>query len=80
MFQAIITTSVVPDFERPWKEPAMVMKLLDAGSHHVICPMTEGWPTFARRTHGGSAWQAIAVSNGGRLRSAGEDTSHGLHP
>lgn len=39
MLQAISTTSVVPLTRVPWNDPAMLMKMLDAGSYGVICPM-----------------------------------------
>ncbi|GIX48602.1 MAG: 2,4-dihydroxyhept-2-ene-1,7-dioic acid aldolase [Candidatus Tectimicrobiota bacterium] len=39
MLQAIATTPVVPLVRVPWNEPALIMKLLDAGAYGVICPM-----------------------------------------
>ena len=39
MLQAISTTDVVPMVRVPWLDPGIVMKLLDAGSYGVICPM-----------------------------------------
>jgi 4-hydroxy-2-oxoheptanedioate aldolase len=39
MLQAISTTAVVPLVRAPWNEPAMIMRLLDAGAYGVICPM-----------------------------------------
>ena len=39
MFQAISTTDVVPLARVPWLEPAIIMKLLDAGAYGIICPM-----------------------------------------
>lgn len=39
MLQAISTTSVIPLTRVPWRDPAWVMKILDAGSYGVICPM-----------------------------------------
>ena len=39
MLQAISTTSVVPLTRVPWNDPARLMKILDAGSYGVICPM-----------------------------------------
>ncbi len=39
MLQAISTTSVIPLTRVPWSDPARVMKILDAGSYGVICPM-----------------------------------------
>lgn len=39
MLQAISTTAVVPMVRVPWLDPGIVMKMLDAGSYGVICPM-----------------------------------------
>lgn len=39
MLQAISTTSVIPMARVPWNDPALVMKILDAGVYGVICPM-----------------------------------------
>jgi 4-hydroxy-2-oxoheptanedioate aldolase len=39
MLQAISTTSAVPLARLAWNEPAMIMKVLDAGAYGLICPM-----------------------------------------
>lgn len=39
MLQAISTTPVMPLTRVPWNDPAWLMKILDAGSYGVICPM-----------------------------------------
>ena len=39
MLQAISTTDVVPLARAPWNEPAIIMRLLDAGAYGLICPM-----------------------------------------
>lgn len=39
MMQAISTTETVPLVRVPWNEPGTIMRLLDAGSYGVICPM-----------------------------------------
>ena len=39
MLQAISTTSVIPLTRVPWNDPGRIMKILDAGSYGVICPM-----------------------------------------
>ena len=39
MLQAISTTGVIPLARVPWNDPARIMKILDAGSYGVICPM-----------------------------------------
>lgn len=37
--QAISTTATVPLVRVPWLEPGIIMKVLDAGAHGLICPM-----------------------------------------
>ncbi len=39
MLQAISTTEVIPLTRVPWNDPGRLMKILDAGSYGVICPM-----------------------------------------
>ena len=39
MLTAISTTQVTPFVRVPWNEPAMIMKVLDAGAYGVIVPM-----------------------------------------
>jgi 4-hydroxy-2-oxoheptanedioate aldolase len=39
MLQAVSTTSAVPLARVPWNDPVWIMKILDAGSYGVICPM-----------------------------------------
>jgi 4-hydroxy-2-oxoheptanedioate aldolase len=39
MLQAISTTGTVPLVRVPWLDPAIIMKVLDAGAYGVICPM-----------------------------------------
>jgi 4-hydroxy-2-oxoheptanedioate aldolase len=39
MLQAISTTPTVPLVRIPWRDPAIIMKVLDAGAYGVICPM-----------------------------------------
>jgi 4-hydroxy-2-oxoheptanedioate aldolase len=39
MLQAISTTPVIPLTRVPWRDPGALMKILDAGSYGVICPM-----------------------------------------
>ena len=39
MLQAISTTDTVPVVRVPWKDPGLVMQVLDAGCYAVICPM-----------------------------------------
>lgn len=39
MFQAMRASGVTPLARAPWREPGVVMKLLDAGALGIICPM-----------------------------------------
>lgn len=39
MLQAISTKDPTPIVRVPWNDPAIVMKVLDAGAYGVICPM-----------------------------------------
>ena len=39
MFQAISTTASAPTARVPWNDPAIVMKMLDAGAYGIICPL-----------------------------------------
>lgn len=39
MFQAISTTTKPPMARVPWNDPAIIMKLLDAGAQGIIAPM-----------------------------------------
>lgn len=39
LLQAICTTPVIPMARVPWNDPAVLMKILDAGAFGVVCPM-----------------------------------------
>ena len=39
MLQAVSTTSTIPLARVAWNDPALLMKILDAGVFGVICPM-----------------------------------------
>lgn len=39
MLQGISTTGTMPLARVPWLDPGIIMKMLDAGSYGVICPM-----------------------------------------
>ena len=39
MLQAISTTDITPLTRVNWNEPGQIMKILDAGSYGIICPM-----------------------------------------
>lgn len=39
MLQALRASGVTPIARAPWREPGVIMKLLDAGAYGIICPM-----------------------------------------
>lgn len=39
MLTAISTTPTIPLVRVPWRDPAIIMRMLDAGSYGIICPM-----------------------------------------
>jgi len=39
MFQAMRASGVTPMARTPWREPGIIMKLLDAGAYGIVCPM-----------------------------------------
>ena len=39
MLQAISTTDTVPMARVTWNDPALIMRILDAGAYGIICPM-----------------------------------------
>ncbi|TPE49515.1 HpcH/HpaI aldolase family protein [Amaricoccus solimangrovi] len=39
MLQAMRASGVVPMVRVPWREPGVIMKMLDAGAYGIICPM-----------------------------------------
>lgn len=41
MLQAISTRAVTPLVRLPWNDPAVIMKMLDAGAAGLICPMID---------------------------------------
>jgi 4-hydroxy-2-oxoheptanedioate aldolase len=41
MLQAISTTDTVPVVRVPWNDPGTIMRVLDAGTYAVICPMID---------------------------------------
>jgi 4-hydroxy-2-oxoheptanedioate aldolase len=48
ILQAISTTPTVPLVRVPWLDPAIIMKVLDAGAYGVICPMINSAAEAAR--------------------------------
>ncbi|MCA9839488.1 MAG: hypothetical protein KC422_21440 [Trueperaceae bacterium] len=39
VLQAVSITQTIPIARVPWNEPGIIMKMLDAGSYGIICPM-----------------------------------------
>jgi 4-hydroxy-2-oxoheptanedioate aldolase len=39
MLQAISTTNTTPFVRVPWNDPVSIMRMLDAGSYGIVCPM-----------------------------------------
>ena len=64
MLQAMSASPVVPLCRVPWNDPAHIMKMLDAGSYGIICPMINDraeaealvgasrYPPLGYRSHG----------------------------
>lgn len=48
MLRAISTTDVVPIVRVPWLEEGTIMKMLDAGTYGIICPMINNQDAAAR--------------------------------
>lgn len=69
MFQAISTTAAAPLARVPWNDPAIVMKMLDAGAYGVICPLvnTAG---EARRFAGACRYPPRGYRSSGPVRAA----------
>lgn len=44
MLQALSATPAIPMVRVPWNDPALVMRVLDAGAFGVICPMINSRP------------------------------------
>ena len=52
MMQAISTTNTVPMARVPWNDPAIIMKMLDAGAYGIICPMINNKAEPKRSSYG----------------------------
>jgi len=78
MLQAISTTSVIPLTRVPWNDPARLMKILDAGSYGVICPMINT-PEDAEALVGACKYPPRGFRSFGPIRAKyyGGGTSHG---
>ncbi len=69
MLQAISTTDSAPMARAPWNDPALVMKMLDAGAYGVICPLvnTAG---EARRFAGACRYPPRGYRSSGPVRAS----------
>jgi len=78
MLQAISTTSVVPMTRVPWNDPGLVMKMLDAGSYGVICPMIQN-PEEAERLVAACKYPPRGFRSFGPIRAKyyGGGSAHG---
>ncbi len=78
MLQAISTTSVIPLTRVPWNDPGAIMKILDAGSYGVICPMINT-PEDAATLVGACKYPPDGYRSFGPIRAKyyGAGTTHG---
>lgn len=68
MLQAISTTEVIPMARVPWNDPGLLMKMLDAGSYGVICPMINT-PEDARKLVGACKYPPFGYRSFGPIRA-----------
>ena len=61
MMRAISTTSTVPFVRVPWNDPAMIMKVMDAGAYGVVIPLVNNREEAER-----AVWAAKYPPQGGR--------------
>ncbi len=69
MLQAISTTGAAPLARVPWNDPAIVMKMLDAGAYGVICPLVNT-EEEARRFAGACRYPPRGYRSSGPIRAA----------
>lgn len=67
MLQAISTTSAVPFVRVPWNDPAIIMKVLDAGAYGVIVPLVNN-PAEAERAVGACRYPPRGYRSNGAIR------------
>ena len=75
MLAAISTTETTPLVRVPWLEEGIVMKMLDAGAHGIICPMVNT-PDDAARLVSASRYPTLGARSFGPIRaslSGGDD-------
>lgn len=75
MLTAISTTSVTPLVRVPWLEEGIIMKMLDAGAHGIICPMVNN-RSDAMRLVAAARYPPIGERSYGPIRAqlvGGED-------
>ncbi len=78
MLQAISTTAVVPMTRVPSNDPGFIMKMLDAGSYGVICPMIQN-PDDAEKLVAACRYPPRGVRSFGPVRAKyyGGGATHG---
>jgi 4-hydroxy-2-oxoheptanedioate aldolase len=69
MLQGICTTDVTPIARVPWNDPAIIMKLLDAGAYGVVCPMVNT-RAEAERFVGACRYAPVGYRSSGPIRAA----------
>ena len=68
MLQAISTTPAAPLVRVPWNDPALVMKMLDAGAQGIICPMINN-AVDASRFAGACRYAPLGYRSAGPIRA-----------
>ena len=69
MLQGICTTEVTPIARVPWNDPALIMKMLDAGAYGIICPMINT-RAEAERFVGACRYAPVGYRSSGPIRAA----------
>ena len=68
MLQAIATTQAVSLVRLPWNDPAVIMRMLDAGAQGLICPMINT-PADAARFVGACRYPPQGYRSAGPIRA-----------
>jgi 4-hydroxy-2-oxoheptanedioate aldolase len=69
MLQGICTTDVTPIARVPWNDPALIMKMLDAGAYGIICPMINT-RAECERFVGACRYAPVGYRSSGPIRAA----------
>ena len=69
MLQAMGSSPTTPLVRVPWNEPGIIMRMLDAGSYGVICPMVNT-PEEAKRFVGACRYPPLGYRSQGPVRVA----------